>query len=217
LHWSVFSIGSKGDRFSLRALEILSCRDDRLFTSRRGQEVRVIRWRTDLESQLEDSGLGYRRYMKRMPRIFENLARFFHLESWFRLLLLCVLVGVVSGIGAYGFEYMLRLLAQVMLDNFLFKNVDAGRHYWLLMAVPAAGGALAGALGLWLAPEAVGHGTDAVIRAFHRNRGEIRARVPATRPPARYWPRRDRQPHTQRRDALTPPLRHHVSQPQRRL
>ena len=31
---------------------------------------------------------------------------------------------------------------------------------------------------LWLAPEAGGHGTDAVIRAFHRNMGEIRARIP---------------------------------------
>ena len=35
--------------------------------------------------------------MRKVPRTIENAARFFHLESWFRLLLLCALVGVVSG------------------------------------------------------------------------------------------------------------------------
>lgn len=116
--------------------------------------------------------------MKKMPKAFETAARFFHLESWLRLLLLCVLVGIVSGVGAYGFDFALHRLTETVLDNFLFKYIDAGTHYWLLLAVPAAGGALVGILGLWLAPEAVGHGTDAVIRAFHRNKGEIRARIP---------------------------------------
>ena len=116
--------------------------------------------------------------MRKVPRTIENAARFFHLESWFRLLLLCALVGVVSGVGAFGFDYVLRLLSEQVLEKHLFSHVDEGRDYWLLMAIPAAGGMLVGFLGLWLAPEAVGHGTDAVIRAFHRNKGEIRARIP---------------------------------------
>ena len=33
-------------------------------------------------------------------------------------------------------------------------------------------------VGLHLGPEAEGHGTDAMIRAFHRGGGTIRARVP---------------------------------------
>ncbi len=115
--------------------------------------------------------------MRRVPRTIENAARFFHLESWFRLLLLCVLVGVVSGVGAFGFDTVLRFLTEQVLEKHLFSH-DAAQNHWLLMAIPAAGGLLVGILGLWLAPEAVGHGTDAVIRAFHRNKGEIRARVP---------------------------------------
>jgi CIC family chloride channel protein len=116
--------------------------------------------------------------MRKVPKAFENAARFFHLESWFRLLLLCVLIGIVAGIGAYGFDFALRELQELLLDNLLFKNVGESRTYWMLMIIPAAGGALVGVLGLLLAPEAVGHGTDAVIRAFHRNKGEIRARIP---------------------------------------
>src|SRR6478736_5979305 len=109
----------------------------------------------------------------KIGRFFERPLHFFHLESWFRLLMLCVLVGVVAGLGALGFDRALKLLKEFVLDSYLFKKVDAGAQYWLLMAIPAAGGALVGALGLWLAPEAVGHGTDAVIRAFHRDKGVI--------------------------------------------
>jgi CIC family chloride channel protein len=40
------------------------------------------------------------------------------------------------------------------------------------------GGLVGGALVLWLAPEAEGHGTDAAIDAYHNHGGVIRARVP---------------------------------------
>ena len=49
---------------------------------------------------------------------------------------------------------------------------------WLLLVVPAIGGLLSGLLVFSLAPEAEGHGTDAMIDAFHRKRGIIRKRVP---------------------------------------
>jgi CIC family chloride channel protein len=48
----------------------------------------------------------------------------------------------------------------------------------LLFVVPAVGGLLSGLLVYSLAPEAEGHGTDAMIDAFHRKRGVIRKRVP---------------------------------------
>ena len=62
------------------------------------------------------------------------------------------------------------------MDEWLFKPGPG--QALALIGVPALGGMLVGALGLWLAPEATGHGTDSVIRAFHRNKGEIRARIP---------------------------------------
>ena len=49
---------------------------------------------------------------------------------------------------------------------------------WLLFLLPAAGGLLAGIIIFNYAPEAEGHGTDAVIDAYNNKRGFIRARVP---------------------------------------
>ncbi len=49
---------------------------------------------------------------------------------------------------------------------------------WALLLIPTIGGLLSGLLVYSFAPEAEGHGTDAVIRAFHRDRGKIRRRVP---------------------------------------
>ncbi len=53
-----------------------------------------------------------------------------------------------------------------------------GLEPWLLILVPAVGGLLCGALVFAVAPEAEGHGTDAVIAAYHDRKGRIRYRVP---------------------------------------
>src|SRR5437868_13520003 len=116
--------------------------------------------------------------MKNVRTFFESTARFFHLESWFRLLMLCVLVGIVAGLGAALFEAGLNALQNLLLTNWLFQSSAQSSQLWFCLLVPAVGGALSGGLALWLAPEAGGHGTDSVIRAFHRSFGEIRARVP---------------------------------------
>ncbi len=116
--------------------------------------------------------------MNNVRTFLERAARFFHLESWFRLLMLCVLVGIVAGLGAAAFEAGLNAVQGVLLTNWLFKSSAQSDTLWYCLLVPAVGGALTGVLTLWLAPEASGHGTDAVIRAFHRNMGDIRARIP---------------------------------------
>ncbi len=116
--------------------------------------------------------------MKSVRSTVERAARFFHLQSWFRLLCLCVLVGVVSGGGALLFDGSLKLLERLLLENWVYQSGGSIESQWPLLVVPALGGMAAGALALWLAPEATGHGTDAVIRAFHRDNGAIRGRVP---------------------------------------
>ena len=50
--------------------------------------------------------------------------------------------------------------------------------WWLVLLVPTVGGLISGILVFTWAPEAEGHGTDAMIRAFHQGGGMIRARVP---------------------------------------
>lgn len=49
---------------------------------------------------------------------------------------------------------------------------------WLFFLLPAIGGLVSGLLVYRFAPEAEGHGTDEMIRAFHHGRGIIRPRVP---------------------------------------
>jgi CIC family chloride channel protein len=48
----------------------------------------------------------------------------------------------------------------------------------MILWIPALGGLLAGFLVFFLAPEAEGHGTDAMIESFHRKKGIVRKRVP---------------------------------------
>ena len=54
----------------------------------------------------------------------------------------------------------------------------AGTQSWLVLVIPALGGLISGLLVFLIAPEAEGHGTDAMIEAFHRRGGYIRKRVP---------------------------------------
>jgi CIC family chloride channel protein len=120
-----------------------------------------------------------------------------------RMLLLCALVGVVSGLGAIVFYWMLELA------KFFFMDLAAGYHpagpggesdvltdlaaplgpwfesgqqtplrRWALLFIPALGGLISGAIVYRFAPEAAGHGTDAAIDSYHHKHGAVRARVP---------------------------------------
>jgi len=103
---------------------------------------------------------------------------------------LSILVGIVAGLGAVAFSFLLDEVKTVVIvhgADYVMPSPGAeggtsiakppGRRWFLLLA-PAIGGILSGVLIYSLAPEAEGHGTDAVIGAFHRNRGIIRGRVP---------------------------------------
>ncbi|WP_290598183.1 MULTISPECIES: chloride channel protein [unclassified Archaeoglobus] len=109
------------------------------------------------------------------------------------IIILAALVGAISGLGAFIFYFLLDLSTKfflVGLDNFNpplaggeAEVVKIDFHFGLipLPIVVALGGLLSGMIVYTFAPEAEGHGTDAVIRAFHRARGAIRARVPVVK------------------------------------
>lgn len=59
----------------------------------------------------------------------------------------------------------------------LLISTMAGMRTWLFLLLPTLGGLGAGLLVFLLAPEAEGHGTDAMIEAFHHAGGLIRKRV----------------------------------------
>jgi len=108
----------------------------------------------------------------------------------FRWPLMSMAVGVVSGFGAILFEELLRYALHHFLHlptGFLepVKGTEAaavaalaGTRSWLFLVIPALGGLVSGLLVYLIAPEAEGHGTDAMIEAFHRRGGHIRKRVP---------------------------------------
>lgn len=99
------------------------------------------------------------------------------------------IVGVVAGFGAVLFHVLSESLfeaAMSHLGGYVPRPTgdaraisDAGPIIpMVLLLVPAAGGLFAGWLVFRFAPEAEGHGTDAVLEAYHQKAGQIRKRVP---------------------------------------
>ncbi len=110
-----------------------------------------------------------------------------------RLMLLSPLIGLVAAFVAAAFY-----LGLAQMTTFCFQDLmgyepppargeepdrPAGQYQlptrrWAVVLVPTIGGLVCGLIVWYFAPEAEGHGTDAVIRAFHREGGYIRPRVP---------------------------------------
>ena len=111
-------------------------------------------------------------------------------SSHFRWPLMSIAVGIVSGLGAILFEEMLRWTLHVLHPpaHRFFRTREgaeaatvtalAANRSWLFLVIPALGGLVSGLMVYLIAPEAEGHGTDAMIEAFHRRGGYIRKRVP---------------------------------------
>ncbi|MCA9269301.1 MAG: chloride channel protein, partial [Planctomycetales bacterium] len=119
-----------------------------------------------------------------------RFARWFHaifdLESSGDLLLYSALVGIVSAVGAWIFASALRWTSALTYPLMGVvaagsgdgsENPIAGLTWWAVLLLPALGGLLCGWLVTTFAPEAEGHGTDAVVKAFHRLQGVIRGRA----------------------------------------
>lgn len=99
-----------------------------------------------------------------------------------------VLVGIISGLGAIAFTFLLETGSKFFMEDlvglvlpgkarhFLLFNIPLQR--WVLLVIPALGGLISGLIVFGFAPEAEGHGTDAMIDTFHRKRGFVRRRVP---------------------------------------
>ncbi len=111
-------------------------------------------------------------------------------ESEPRLLGEAVILGVVGALAAQLFTWALRICQHFFLIWLAGYRPPAlpehggvvlqaiGPHgLWLIPVATTLGGLLSGLLVYNFAPEAEGHGTDTVVKAFHRAGGFIRARV----------------------------------------
>jgi len=123
----------------------------------------------------------------------QKLHAIFDLESTGRVMLYSAVVGVVAGLGAAGFYVALDWVKGYALGQVEGYYPPASgseptvhppqlpEHWWAVLLVPTLGGLACGLLVYSFAPEAEGHGTDAMVRVFHSVKGKIRARVPAVK------------------------------------
>lgn len=112
-----------------------------------------------------------------------------------RWIFYCVILGVIAGFSAILFSYLLDLIQNIAITNLTgvpmpkpggeaaqptgnTLNFLVLHLHWLILVLPTVGGLISGYLVFRFAPEAEGHGTDAVIRSFHHNKGYIRPAVP---------------------------------------
>lgn len=107
------------------------------------------------------------------------------------LLLDALLLGLVGGLCAQVFTFLLNISQSLFLAGLagyhppglpdeggaLLEAVGA-YGLWLIPISTTLGGLLSGLLVFSFAPEAEGHGTDSVVRAYHKAGGFIRHRVP---------------------------------------
>jgi len=88
---------------------------------------------------------------------------------------LSVLIGVVSGLGAVGFRWLINSFDTLFFDGGSKLLSFMGDYYIIL--IPAAGGLLVGPIIYFLAREAKGHGVPEVMEAVAMRGGRIRPRV----------------------------------------
>jgi CIC family chloride channel protein len=107
-----------------------------------------------------------------------------------RLLLDALVLGIIGGLSAQVFTWMLRASQRLFLgwmagytppgvptDGGVLHQVVGPHGLWLIPLVTTLGGLISGALVYGLAPETEGHGTDTVVKALHFTGGTLRARV----------------------------------------
>ncbi len=126
---------------------------------------------------------------------FSSLERraLLHFSNWprhVRILVLSILVGVVAGLGAVFFDWLLHTALKYFLhlpadyidpdpdlfhsaEDFIFPDMSV-----LIIPIATLGGLVSGLLVFLIAPEAEGHGTDAMIESFHLRDGFVRKRAP---------------------------------------
>jgi CIC family chloride channel protein len=132
-----------------------------------------------------------------LGRLLRRLATRWATPGAGRVALCAPLVGVVAGLGAVAFLVSLDWMIHAVLDGVMglhipptgegkphpITDVRAWWHglptrWWLVLLVPTLGGLASGIIVFTWAPEAEGHGTDALVKSFHRGGGLIRSRVP---------------------------------------
>ena len=90
-------------------------------------------------------------------------------------LILAIVIGVFSGLGAVAFRWLLNAFQSLFIDHGRDVLSFMGDYY--IIVIPAVGGLLVGPLVYYFAREAKGHGVPEVMEAVALRGGRIRPRV----------------------------------------
>lgn len=128
--------------------------------------------------------------MRRLCIIGNGCLRFSHWPRHARWLVLSALVGVVAGLGAVFFDVLLLHALKYLIEipmawlrhgiepDAAVTGLRAPVVGWIIIPIAGLGGLASGLLVFLVAPEAEGHGTDAMIESFHMRGGYVRRRAP---------------------------------------
>ncbi|MEM1599778.1 MAG: chloride channel protein [Sulfolobaceae archaeon] len=113
-----------------------------------------------------------------------SLSSLSYFEKWF---ILGIILGIIAGLAATVFYELLHVFEYIFIFRFINMSypkplgeggtLDFVFHpgnYLLIPVSTTIGGLISGIIVYTLAPEAEGHGTDAVIKAYHYFQGKIR-------------------------------------------
>ena len=133
----------------------------------------------------------YSRIIKAIKEIGHNKWNYLDFSYFRKWILIGFVLGIVAGLGALA----LYLGVAFFTDLFLVSGagyippvpggLNGNMSYvlivekpWLIPIITGFGGLLVGVITTKFSPESEGHGTDAVIEAYHNKGGNIRGRVP---------------------------------------
>ena len=106
-----------------------------------------------------------------------QISEFWRTSEITRGIILIILVGLASGLGAVLFRWMISGFTTVFFDGGETAFSFLGKYYVIIL--PALGGLVVGLIIHFLAREAKGHGVPEVMLAVATQKGRIRSRVAA--------------------------------------
>jgi CIC family chloride channel protein len=129
--------------------------------------------------------------IKSIKNIINNKWNYLDFSYFRKWILVGFVLGIVAGLGSIGLYLGVTFFTSLFLVSGsgyvppLPGSFHSGTSYtliieypWMIPVITGLGGLIVGLITTKFSPESEGHGTDAVIEAYHHKGGKIRGRVP---------------------------------------
>ncbi len=127
-----------------------------------------------------------------MKTLYFRFLEKFNLTQVAKIIIFSTIVGIIAGLGAVLFYFLIKLVSHYALVEFCgykFAKVFGEKELfnpshipeftrWKFLIVPTIGGLISGLIVYTFAPEAEGHGTDSVIETIHKKNSRFKLSIP---------------------------------------